>query len=81
MALWIRRGEVGLLRDLQDLHVLTDLVLNTWTVVTQGAQGLRDRELLDVARRAHQGCARQRAWLGTRIRAAAPRLSSSRPGR
>ena len=45
-----RAGEVGLLRDLQDLHVLATLVQTTWTVVAQGAQGLRDRELLEVAR-------------------------------
>lgn len=68
----VRRGEIGLLRDLQDLHVLTDLVQTTWTVIAQGAQGLRDRELLDVADRARAGCARQRAWLDTRIKAAAP---------
>ena len=34
-----RKGEVGLLRDLQDLHVLATLVQTTWTVIAQGAQG------------------------------------------
>jgi hypothetical protein len=28
-----REGEVGLLRDLQDLHVLATLVQTTWTVI------------------------------------------------
>ena len=68
----VRSGEIGLLRDLQDLHVLTDLVQTTWTVITQGAQGLRDRELLDVARQATSGAARQMSWLNTRLKAAAP---------
>ena len=39
-----REGEIGLLRDLQDLHVLATLVRTTWTVIAQGAQGLRDRD-------------------------------------
>lgn len=68
----VRSGEIGLLRDLQDLHVLADLVQTTWTVIAQGAQGLRDRELLDIAHRASEGTARQLSWLNTRIKAAAP---------
>ena len=47
----VRDGAIGLLRDLQDLHLLATLVQTTWTVIAQGAQGLRDPELLDVARR------------------------------
>lgn len=34
----VRSGEIGLLRDLQDLHVLADLVRTTWLVIAQGAQ-------------------------------------------
>ena len=67
-----RAGEVGLLRDLQDLHVLATLVQTTWTVVAQGAQGLRDRELLDVAREANDQTSRQLSWLNTRMKSAAP---------
>ena len=67
-----REGEVGLLRDLQDLHVLADLVLTTWTVIAQGAQGLRDRELLEVAQHCRAETSRQIAWLDTRIKVAAP---------
>ena len=32
--------------------MLASLVQTTWTVIAQGAQGLRDRELLEVAHRA-----------------------------
>jgi hypothetical protein len=67
-----RAGEIGLLRDLQDLHVLATLVQTTWTVIAQGAQGLRDHQLLEVATAASRGTARQLAWLNTRMKAAAP---------
>lgn len=68
----VRDGQVGLLRDLQDLHVLGSLVQTTWTVVAQGAQGLRDRELLEVAASANAETSRQLSWLNTRMKAAAP---------
>ena len=67
-----RPGEVGLLRDLQDLHLLATLVGSTWTVVMQGAQGLRDRELLDIAQSSNADTSRQIAWLTTRMKTAAP---------
>ncbi len=67
-----REGEIGLLRDLQDLYVLASLVRTTWTVVAQGAQGLRDPELLAVARQAGGQTSRQLSWLDTRIKVAAP---------
>lgn len=67
-----RTGEIGLLRDLQDLHVLATLTQTTWTVIAQGAQGLRDRELLDIATSANAETSRQLSWLNTRMKAAAP---------
>ena len=68
----VRRGAVGLLRDLQDLHVLGTLTQTTWTVIAQGAQGLRDSELLDIAESCNAETSRQLTWLNTRIKAAAP---------
>lgn len=68
----VRAGQVGLLRDLQDLHVLASLVQTTWTVVAQGAQGLRDRDLLEIATSANAETSRQLSWLNTRMKAAAP---------
>jgi hypothetical protein len=67
-----RGGPVGLLRDLQDLYTLASLADITWTVVGQAAQGLRDRELLDVVNSCEQDTARQLTWLRTRIKQAAP---------
>lgn len=68
----VREGEIGLLRDLQDLHLLATLVQTTWTVIAQGAQGLRDRELLEVAETCGARTARQLTWLTTRMKQAAP---------
>jgi hypothetical protein len=68
----VRPGEIGLLRDLQDLHVLATLVQTTWTVIAQGAQGLRDRELLEIATSSNAETSRQLSWLNTRMKQAAP---------
>jgi hypothetical protein len=67
-----REGEVGLLRDLQDLHVLATLVQTTWTVIAQAAQGLRDHALLDVATSSNAETSRQLSWLNTRMKTTAP---------
>jgi hypothetical protein len=67
-----REGEVGLLRDLQDLHLLATLVKSTWMVIGQGAQGLRDDELLEIASVSEADVDRQLTWLTTRIKVTAP---------
>jgi hypothetical protein len=67
-----RDGPVGLLRDLQDLHLLTTLVHTSWTVIIQAAQGARDRELLAVAQSCDAETDRQLTWLTTHIKQAAP---------
>jgi hypothetical protein len=67
-----REGEIGLLRDLQDLHLLATLVHTTWTVIAQGAQGLRDHELLEIANASRAETTRQLTWLTTRMKQAAP---------
>src|SRR4051794_4466926 len=38
------------------------LVQTTWTVIAQGAQGLRDQELLEVATSANAETSRQLSW-------------------
>lgn len=68
----VRDGPVGLLRDLQDLHILATLVQTTWTVIIQGAQGLRDLQLLEVATSSNAETSRQLTWLNTRMKATAP---------
>ena len=68
----IREGEIGLLRDLQDLHLLASLVHSTWTLIAQGAQGLRDQQLLEIATSSDAETTRQLTWLTTRMKQAAP---------
>jgi hypothetical protein len=68
----VREGAIGLLRDLQDLYLLATLVHTTWTVLLQAAQGLRDDDLADLARRADADTARQLAWLTTHMKVMAP---------
>ena len=48
------------------------LVQTTWTVIAQGAQGLRDRELLEIATSSNTETSRQLTWLNTRMKVAAP---------
>ena len=43
-----------------------------WTLIGQGAQGARDRELLDVVTRCESETAIQLKWLRTRMKEAAP---------
>lgn len=67
-----RSGPVGLLRDLQDLYQLANLVEITWTLVDQAGYGARDEELIGLATRGGRELAAQLAWLRMRMRAAAP---------
>src|SRR6195952_2198582 len=67
-----RSGPLGLLRDLQDLHLLAQMVDTTYTLVKQAAAALRDEELLGVIRDCEGQTATQIAWIGTRMKQAAP---------
>jgi hypothetical protein len=67
-----RSGGAGLLRDLQDLYLLASLCQITWTVVSQAALGLRDRELDELAKRARADTKQATSWLLTRMKVAAP---------
>jgi hypothetical protein len=67
-----RSGPVGLLRDLQDLCLIAQLVATTYTVVKQAAAALRDEELLGVIADCDGETETQIAWIGTRMKQAAP---------
>ena len=67
-----RNGPVGLLRDLQDLYQLANLVEITWGMVGQAGHGARDRDLMDIVTRCDRQLKAQLAWLRMRMRAAAP---------
>jgi hypothetical protein len=67
-----RSGPLGLLRDLQDLSLITQLVDTTYTLVAQAAAALRDEELLGVIRDCQGQTQTQTAWVGSRMKQAAP---------
>lgn len=68
----VRGSAVGLLRDLQEVHVLGSLVQTCWSVVGSAAQGARDLELMEVSDHCQAETARQLTWLLTRMKQAAP---------
>jgi hypothetical protein len=67
-----RSGGLGLLRDLHDLYLMATECDVAWTLVGQAAQGVRDRELLDVVQGCEGETAIQLKWLETRMKQAAP---------
>ena len=67
-----RKGSVGLVRDLQDLMMLTAFVNSAWTVVAQGAKAMKDEPLKAVCELAIHHNEQQARWLRTHIKSAAP---------
>ncbi|OHV06557.1 hypothetical protein BKN37_01640 [Mycobacterium talmoniae] len=67
-----RGGPVGLLRDLQDLYQLANLVDITWTLVGQAAHGARDRDLIAQVNHCGRQISVQVSWLRMRMKAEAP---------
>jgi hypothetical protein len=66
-----RKGSMGLLRDLQDLWLMTDEAQISCIILRQAASGLRDKELIAVCNEIEATAKRQAAWLLTRMKAAA----------
>lgn len=69
-----RSGPVGLLRDLQDLALLTCLAQSTWTVIDQAAKALEDDGLQATCEAALARNHQQSAWLTTALKTAAPQV-------
>jgi hypothetical protein len=67
-----RTGQLGLLQDLQELILLAGEVQLGWALVGQAARALRDHELIALAKTLPTETERQKEWLETRIKAAAP---------
>ena len=67
-----RTGPLGLLRDLHDLYLATSECDISWTLITQGARGARDTELIEIASQCDGQVAVQLAWLRSRMKQAAP---------
>ena len=67
-----RSGGLGLLRDMQDLYLMANACDISWTMIGQAAQGLSDRDLLEVVDSCEGQTATQIKWLKTRMKQAAP---------
>lgn len=67
-----RQGGLGLLRDLHDLWLMANEAYISWTVLSQAARALRDRDLEQVCQTGLSTAERQIAWLTTRIKQSAP---------
>ena len=63
---------MGLLRDMQDLYLMASACDTSWTMIGQAAQGLRDRELLEVVNSCEMETYNQMKWIRTRMKVAAP---------
>jgi len=67
-----REGGLALLRDLQDLYLMTAECDICWTVVGQAAQGIRDEELATFVQQSATATTIELAWLRGRMKQAAP---------
>jgi len=74
-----RRPEPGvlLLRDLRDLHLVAARASLAWTVLGQGAQAVRDVELLEVVTACHPRTIRIVKWTVQKLKDAAPQVLAS----
>ena len=67
-----RSGSLGLLRDMQDLYLMASACDMSWTMIGQAAQGLRDRELLELVEACEVETYNQLKWIRTWMKVAAP---------
>jgi hypothetical protein len=63
---------MALLRDLHDLYLIASEVQVCCTILKQGADALRDKELMTVCEEVEKQTKRRLEWLMTRMKSAAP---------
>jgi hypothetical protein len=63
-----------LLRDLRSVYIDASGVSVDWEMIAQAAQGVRDRELLDVTSRCHPDTLRQSKWANAQIKEKATQI-------
>lgn len=67
-----RKGDMGMLRNLHDLWLLTQEITMCWKLILQAAKALRDKDLETTCTEFQKETYRQDQWLQTRIKQAAP---------
>jgi hypothetical protein len=75
----MRVGGYGLLRDLQDLLLLTHQTRTAWTALDQAAKELKEIELASTCERCAEETDRQIDWLCTHIKIVAPQALTVPP--
>ena len=72
------RPEPGflLLVDLRHLHRIAAGASLDWELLAQGAQAVRDTELLDLAMRCHPQTLRQMRWANAMLKELSPQILS-----
>lgn len=63
-----------LLHDLRRLHLAASEVSINWVILAQGAQAVKDAELLSTVSACHEETLRTLAWSAYRIKSAAPQV-------
>jgi hypothetical protein len=71
------REEDEFLADLRELYLAAQRTTLAWTVVNQGAQAARDRELLELASELSPETEVQTKWVLTKTKEAAPQALTS----
>jgi anaerobic selenocysteine-containing dehydrogenase len=79
LAIGRPQGGFGLMRDLQDLWLMVNESFVSTAVLIQGARALGDRDLEKSLRAIEGRNERQRTWLMTRLRQAAPQTLAVPP--
>ena len=72
--LQLRTGSLGLLRDLQDLWLMTNEVKSGWTILQQCSKALRDEKLKLACMQFGSQTRKQAEWLMMKIKHAAPQV-------
>jgi hypothetical protein len=70
----MRKGGIGLLRDLHDLYILATEVHLTYEILKQASQALHDKELEEFCVGSMKETVRQLSWIETRIKQASPQV-------
>lgn len=67
-------GPLALVLDLRDVHLVASRASVAWTVLGQGAQAVRDADLLETVTASHPETVRTMRWALHRLKEATPQL-------
>jgi hypothetical protein len=71
------QGALLLLRDLREVHLLAAAASINWVILGQGAQAIRDEDLLATVTSRHPFALKTLKWTTTRLKEAAPQVLAS----